>query len=85
MLSKPLNYWKGHAWAVTVDRRNKTIKPIGGISWGFKLSYFKLRPELIPLSPLDMQTWESDWLVFQTKLKNFKVNVAAHSSPYCVS
>ena len=69
---KPLSFWRGHAWAVLIDRKNKTIKPIGGICWGFKLSYTKLRPTFISPSSLDKNTWVEDWSVVQTKLDGFR-------------
>lgn len=75
LFSKPLSYWKGHAWAVEVDHENKTIKPIGGISWGYNLSYFKIRPTCIIPSALNGDDWVNDWQVFKTKLNEFKVRI----------
>jgi hypothetical protein len=72
LLSKPLSYWKGHAWAVEVDHENKTIKPIGGISWGFNLLHFKIRPTWITPSTLNQDDWLNDWQIFKTKLSGFK-------------
>ena len=45
--SKPLSFWKGHAYAVLVDYHHKTIKYVGGIEWGYRLSYFHLYPQII--------------------------------------
>ena len=53
LFSKPLSYWKGNALAVEVDHENKTIKPVGGISWGFNLSSFQIRPICITPSALN--------------------------------
>ena len=75
LLSKPLSYWKGHAWAVEVDRENKTIKPVGGVSWGFNLSYFQIRPICIIPSALNGDDWVNDWQIFKTKLNEFEVRI----------
>lgn len=72
LFSKPLSYWKGHAWAVELNRENKTIKPIGGVSWGFNLSYFQIRPICITPSALNEDDWVNDWQIFKTKLSEFK-------------
>ncbi len=73
LFSKPLSYWKGHAWAVEVDRKNKTIKPIGGVSWGFNLSHFKIRPICITPSALNEDDWVNDWQIFKMKLDKVRV------------
>ncbi|MFQ3306863.1 MAG: hypothetical protein ACI8ZF_000095 [Candidatus Midichloriaceae bacterium] len=70
---KPVSFWIGHAWAISIDYKNKTIEPIGGISWGFKLSHTKLRPVLIEPSELNKDNWIKDWSVFKTKLTGFKM------------
>lgn len=72
LLSKPLSYWKGHAWAVEVDHENKVIKPIGGVSWGFNLSYFRIRPICITPSALNEDDWVNDWQIFKMKFSGFK-------------
>ncbi|MEZ5315063.1 MAG: hypothetical protein R3E91_02475 [Chlamydiales bacterium] len=72
LFSKPLSYWKGHAWAVEVDHENKTIKPVGGVSWGFNLSYFQIRLICITPSALNEDDWVNDWQIFKMKLSEFK-------------
>lgn len=75
LFSKPLSDWKGHAWAVEVDCENKTIKPVGGVSWGFNLSYFQIRPLCITPSVLNGYDWVNDWKIFKTKLNEFEVRI----------
>lgn len=72
LFSKPLSYWKGHAYAVKVDHRDKTIKCIGGVEWGFRLSYFHLRPQAITPSKLDINKWEKDWEILRNELKGYQ-------------
>jgi hypothetical protein len=73
LFNKPLSFWIGHAWAVLVDFEKKTIKPIGGILWGFRLSYFAINPIFIQPSALNLKDWENDWKVFSKKLLEFSV------------
>jgi hypothetical protein len=63
---KPLSYWKGHAYAVKVDYDHKTIHCVGGIAWGYTLSYFRVYPQMSRPSALTLQDWQKDWLVFKT-------------------
>lgn len=71
LFSKPLSFWKGHAYAVKIDPNNRTIECIGGIQWGFTLSYFHFRPQIIIPSGLTIQHWEQDWLIFKNKLPDY--------------
>ena len=71
LFSKPLSFWKGRAYAVKIDHNTKTIKCIGGIQWGFTLSYFHFRPQIIIPSGLTTQHWEQDWLIFKNKLPDY--------------
>lgn len=72
LFSKPLSYWIGHAYAVKVDHEKKTIKVIGGIKWGFRLSFFPIKPQMILPSYLHLEDWQSDWEVFKRELKGYK-------------
>lgn len=72
LFSKPLNFWEGHAYAVEIDHKNKTIKCIGGIKWGFRLSFFHLRPQMIAPGSLRQQDWKNDWQFFKKELKEYK-------------
>ncbi|NDB85354.1 MAG: hypothetical protein EB127_22025 [Alphaproteobacteria bacterium] len=69
--SKPLSFWKGHAFAVSVDHQKKSIHCIGGIEWGFELSYFRLRPKSIHPQLLNKETWEKAWQILQEKLPGY--------------
>jgi len=71
LFSKPLSYWKGHAYAVEVNHLNKTIKCLGGIEWEFKLSHFQLHPQMIALSSLSINDWEKDWETFKHGLEEY--------------
>ncbi len=68
-LDKPLSYWKAHTWAVEVDYKNKTIRPIGGISWGFGISYFYYYPTALDTQPLEEKDWQQDQKIFEKELK----------------
>jgi hypothetical protein len=70
---KPLSYWKAHAWAVCINKEKKTVCPIGGISWGFKLSSSYIHPICIAPEALEMDVWKEDWEIFKTKLEGFSV------------
>jgi hypothetical protein len=65
VFNKPIHCWKGHAFAVTVNHDKKTIHCVGGIQWGFELSWFKLRPVAIHPSCLSQQDWEKAWQMVQ--------------------
>lgn len=72
LFQKPLSFWRGHAYAVQVDRQVKTIECVGGISWGFELSYWRILPKCtIPIA-LTKQDWEKDWELFQAALPEYK-------------
>ncbi len=47
LISRPLNYWKGHAYPVVVNVANKVIYFNKGIEWGFMLQIFKTEPKSI--------------------------------------
>ena len=72
LLSKPFNVWKGHAFAVKVDHKNKAIICIGGIEWGFELSFIRLRPKAIHPQLLDENAWGQAWQVLQNTLPGYK-------------
>jgi hypothetical protein len=72
LLNKPLSFWTGHAFAVSVDHQKKLINCIGGIKWGFELSQMKLRPNAIHPQLLDKRDWEKAWNILQEKLQDYK-------------
>lgn len=72
LFTKPLRFWKGHAFAVEVDHQKKSIKCLGGIEWGFELSHFRLRPKAIYPQLLNKQDWENVWQLFQEKLPGYQ-------------
>ncbi|QEK39818.1 hypothetical protein [Candidatus Sneabacter namystus] len=71
LFRKPITFWNGHAWAVIVDYENKTIKPVVGISWGFRLVKTRLRPVAIWPSQLGNNAWEKDQILIQKGLSKF--------------
>lgn len=72
LFNKPLRFWKGHAFAVKVDHQKKSIHCIGGIEWGFELSYFRLRPKATAPQLLNKEHWEKAWQILQEKLPGFE-------------
>lgn len=59
--TKPLSFWKGHVWAIQLNHKDKTIKCLGGISWGYRLPQFSFKPSMILPEPLAKQDWQKDW------------------------
>lgn len=72
---KPLTFWKAHAWAVFVDFEQKTITPLGGISWGFTLPNSRLRPFCLEPSALTSKDWEIDRLVFALECQKYEYSL----------
>ena len=72
LFEKPLSFWRGNAYAVRVDREAKTIECVGGISWGFELSSWRILPQCTIPCALTQQDWEKDWELFQTALPEYK-------------
>ncbi|MBP6892564.1 hypothetical protein KBB68_03215 [Candidatus Babeliales bacterium] len=72
VFSKPLSFWIGHAYAVQVDHKKKTIECVGGISWGFKLSWWNLNPIMILPFALTQSMWQQDWKFFQKALPEYE-------------
>jgi hypothetical protein len=70
--SKPLSYWIGHAWAIELDEQKKTIKCVGGISWGYRLFCCSFKPTMILPTSLTNQDWQTDWKVFQQFLPDYQ-------------
>lgn len=61
---KPLYYWKGHAFAVHVNKVDKTIKCICGIQWGFTLTYSSFLPQYMHPTLLDDSMFYDAWKRF---------------------
>lgn len=70
---KPCSSWIAHSYAVSINHQTKTITCLGGIQWGFKLSYFKLRPCMILPSALEIESWKQDCLIVAQALKDYKI------------
>lgn len=73
LFSKPVHNWQAHAYAVRHDPVSKKVTCIGGISWGYKLSPFRLRPQTILPSFLTQEDWEKDWELIKIHLKDYSV------------
>ena len=71
LFQKPLSFWRGHAYAVHVDREAKTITCVGGISWGYELSQWRILPKCTVPCALTEQDWEKDWELFCTALSEY--------------
>lgn len=73
LFSRPLSFWKGHAFALRVDLQNKTIKCLGGVEWGFRLHWTKLRPVAIIPKLLADQAWLDACALLCEKLPDYKI------------
>ena len=62
---RPITFWEGHAYAVHIDEHNKTVKCLGGVKWGYFLSYWKVRPIALRPSALTEKNWEEDKELFK--------------------
>jgi hypothetical protein len=71
--SKPLSFWRAHSYAVVLDHNQKTIQCLGGISWGFELSFWRLWPCMILPKSLDELDWIQDWNVFKKALPEYTI------------
>lgn len=60
LFKKPLSFWKGHAYAVKIDENKRIIECMGGVEWGFKLSFWRLRPQCLEPRALTETDWEKD-------------------------
>jgi hypothetical protein len=69
--NKPLRFWKGHVFAVKVDHQKKSIHCMGGIAWGFELSYFRLYPKAILPQLLNKDDWDKAWQILEEKLPGY--------------
>lgn len=72
---KPITYWKAHAYAIHIDMQKKQIKCLGGIFWGYKLSYFSLWPIMYEPQALTIQDWSIDVPIFQSALPEYSFMV----------
>lgn len=79
LFSKPLSFWKGHAFAVQVDHQKKSIHCLGGVEWGFELSQFKLRPKAINPKTLNNLDWDKAWQLLQEKLPGYSQTYGSES------
>ncbi len=72
LFSKPLSFWKGHAFALLVDDLNKTVKCLGGVEWGFELHYTNLRPVAIIPRLLDENAWTKACQLLKKELADYE-------------
>ncbi len=79
LFSKPLSFWKGHAFAAQVNHQKKSIHCIGGIEWGFALSDFRLRPKTADPRLLNKEHWEKAWQILQEKLPGYSQTYGSES------
>ncbi len=71
--NKPLSFWRAHSYAVALDHNQKTVQCLGGISWGFELSFWRLWPYTILPKSLDKSNWIQDWNVFKKELPGYTI------------
>ena len=67
LFSKPLTYWKGHAYAVQIDENKKVVEIYGGIEWGFTLTRFSFYPSCITPRKLTKEEQDFDFAFFTSK------------------
>lgn len=69
LFAKSLSFWEGHAYPVIINNDRRKIKYAGGgIAWGYKLSYFKVRPQVIIPRLLTIEDWKKDTEFFSYEL-----------------
>ncbi|AZL16342.1 hypothetical protein [Rickettsiales endosymbiont of Stachyamoeba lipophora] len=73
LFDEPISFWKSHAYAVEIDKETKTLIVLGGIKWGFRPSYFKLRPTATISSALLKDDWHRDWELLRHNFKDYKI------------
>jgi hypothetical protein len=74
LFRRPVTVWKGHAYAVEVDHKSKTIKCLGGVEWGFKLPFFKFHPVCLTPRALQPEEWNQDWAFLHESLPGYKLS-----------
>ena len=70
--TKPLKAWLAHTYAIELDEQYKTIKCIGGISWGFQFNLFSFQPTMILPTALTKDNWNIDWKIYQNALPDYE-------------
>ncbi len=70
--TKPLTTWLAHVYSIQLDEENKTIKCVGGISWGFKFNQLGFQPTMIFPTSLTSHDWQADWKIFQEALADYQ-------------
>lgn len=73
LFSRPLNFWKGNAFALDIDHQNRTVKCLGGIEWGFKLHFLTIRPVAINPKLLNQVDWNKIWPFIKEQLPRYIV------------
>lgn len=69
---KPITFWRAHAYAIQVDHESKTIQCLGGIFWGYSLSYFHLKPCAYKPAALSLQDFMQDWQLLAKELPEYR-------------
>lgn len=72
-VNKPISFWKGQVFAVDVDPEAKVIRCLGGMEWGFELSFFRLRPIAIKPRVVDAVAWGQAWELIKVKLPGYQL------------
>ena len=66
------SFWKGHAWAVTVDENKKITECKGGVSWGFYFDGKHATPFAFKPKALTKKEWDEDYLFFNNAIDQTK-------------
>lgn len=73
LFEKPVGTWVARLYAVNVDHKRKTIKCMGGFSWGFFLRDLRFKPDGVFPKHLNPYNWGEDWkYVFIEVLPEYK-------------
>lgn len=72
LFSIPVSFWRAHTYAVQVNHKRKTIKFVGGVSWGFEIAGLNVRPTALMPHSISPKVWGSDWLTFEKKLSGYR-------------
>lgn len=70
--SKPISYWRGHAYAVTINTKTKEIVLLAGVIWGFRLLRRSFYPKMITPSGIDFEQVKLDIAELQKLLPDYR-------------
>lgn len=69
--NKSLSFWKGHAFALYTNHQNKIVMNLGGIEWGFELSFLRIKPIEINPKLLNHTDWNIAWQLIKGELPEY--------------